>query len=92
MTEVRPLSERHNVITEFGYLPYLGDWMLWRARSYWVMTLMTVITVITVITNLHPQLFWSGNGRRTFCCCLSLWVYLLSFFTVFQQENQHEVI
>ena len=50
MTEVRPLSERHNVITEFGYLPYLGDWMLWNRHGYWVMTLMTVMTVITLIT------------------------------------------
>ena len=63
MTKVRPLSKRHNVITEFGYLPYLGDRKLYSVRSYWVMTVITVITVITLITLLGGNLLLNGNLR-----------------------------
>ena len=65
MAKGRPLSERHNVITELGYLPYLGDWKLYRARSYWVMTVITVITVNTLITYIGGKLFWKGIALKT---------------------------
>ena len=65
MTKVRPLSERHNVITEFGYLPILRVWMLCNPHRCWVMTVMSVITVITLITYIDPQLFWRGLNDIT---------------------------
>jgi len=62
MAKGRPLSERHNVITEFGFSRKMGILRLYRVRSYWVMT---VITVITLITYIGGKLFWKGIALKT---------------------------
>ena len=61
MTKVRPLSERHNVITEFGISYRKEASTLCNPHRYWVMTVITVITVMTVITLFGGILLFGQN-------------------------------
>jgi len=58
MTKARPLSKRHNVITEFGISRKSGISILCNSYRYWVMTVITVMSVITLIT-------YIGGGLST---------------------------
>ena len=58
MTKVRPLSQRHNVITERGKFFGLEVWVPCRAHKHWVITVIAVMSVITVIT-------YIGGGLST---------------------------
>ena len=61
MTKVCPLSERHNVITEFG-ISFRKEYLsLCNPHRYWVMTDITVMTVITLITLLGGILLFNQN-------------------------------
>ncbi len=81
MTKVRPLPERHNVITEFGISPNKGFCTLWKACSYWVMTVITVMAVITLITYIGGILSLPVSSAFSYkpCSEYGSYVYVMIF-------------